>query len=82
MDSPPTADVTLSGRLSLRLNGGTSSDDNKTLDGDYTIVFTKNNIAGGNGDTYRMRASFKPDNNWYEAMVGDYVGTVNVTVEY
>ncbi|GGL03029.1 hypothetical protein [Deinococcus radiotolerans] len=86
MNSPQTSNVSFSGRLTLVLNGwqGTwnAGDDNKNLRGNYTVNITKYNMASGNGDTYGMDASFTPDAGWFEAMVGDYTGTLTLNVDY
>ncbi|MFC6661097.1 hypothetical protein [Deinococcus multiflagellatus] len=86
IDSPASSNVVLTGIMSLRLQpqagANNYNDDNKTLDGAYSIIFNKQNVAGGNGDTYFLTASFTPTAGQFESMVGDYVGTVNVTVEY
>lgn len=86
MDSPDASTVALSGDMSLVLDGWAntynSNDDNKTLRGAYSVVFTKRNIAGGNGDTYALTAAFTPSRGQFEPMVGNYSGTLNVAINY
>ncbi len=86
MDSPQVSNVSFSGRLTLVLNGWQGSwnagDDNKNVRGNYNVSITKYNIGTGNGDTYGMTASFTPDAGWFEAMVGDYTGTLTLNVDY
>ncbi|MFC4424663.1 hypothetical protein [Deinococcus navajonensis] len=76
----------IEGRLSLVKNGFTlvegNNNDDKTLDGKYSVNLEKFNIAGGNGDTYKLSASFTPDKGQFEPEVGDYSGTVYVTINY
>ncbi|WP_221091334.1 hypothetical protein [Deinococcus aquaedulcis] len=74
----------IQGRLSLVRAGFTlpPNNDDKTLEGDYKVNFTKFNVTGGNGDTYKLSASFTPDKGQFEPEVGDYSGTVYITINY
>ncbi|MHA0043916.1 hypothetical protein [Deinococcus sp. PEB2-63] len=86
MDTPDPSNILFSGRLTLVLAGfqntNNAGDDNKNVRGDYKVRITKNNVAGGNGDTYGMKATFTPDPGWFEAMVGEYTGTLVLNVDY
>lgn len=82
-DKAPTI---LDGKMSLVLDGfdlsaGTNNDD-KTLEGDFMLAFGPGNVPGGNGDIYSMIAAFKPNKGQFEPTVGNYKGTLDVTVSY
>ncbi|WP_133161754.1 hypothetical protein [Deinococcus koreensis] len=81
-----TAPTVLDGKMSLALDGfdlsaGTNNDD-KTLEGEFVLTFGPGNVPGGNGDIYSMLAAFKPKPGQFEPTVGNYKGTLNVTVSY
>ncbi len=83
IDNGGIGSVSFSGDMSLhRVLNGTSFDDNKRLDGKYSVKIKKFNIAGGNGDTYGMTATFTPKAGEFEPMVGEYTGTLVLNVDY
>ncbi|MFC4454793.1 hypothetical protein [Deinococcus sonorensis] len=80
------APTTLNGMMSLVLKGYTLAsgvnNDDKTLEGAYKLEFAPGNVPGGNGDIYNILATFTPDKGQFEPTVGDYKGTLNVSVNY
>ncbi len=80
----PTGNILItSGRLSLVRTGGTITEDDKTLEGDYSVTLTETPFANGqDGDTWNLSAEFQADEGQFEPAIGVYSGTVSVSVEY
>lgn len=83
-DQAPT---TLNGEMSLLLAnfsfGPGGNNDDKTLEGDFVLSFQPGgNVPATNGDMYSMVATFKPHAGQFEPTVGNYTGTLNVSVAY
>lgn len=83
-----TAPTILDGKMSLARDGfvlkegNTTNNDDKTLEGQWKLVFAPGNVPGGNGDIYGIFATFTPNKGQFEPQTGDYKGTLNVTVNY
>jgi hypothetical protein len=81
--SPTGNTLTTSGRLSLVRLGGVITEDDKTLEGDYTVTLAEDPFQNGqNGDTWNLSATFQADEGQFEPAIGTYSGTVSVNVDY
>ncbi|MFB9992326.1 hypothetical protein ACFFLM_10160 [Deinococcus oregonensis] len=81
--NPTGNTLTTSGRLSLIRAGGVLNNDDKTLEGNYTVTLAEDPFQNGqNGDTWNLSATFQADEGQFEPAIGEYSGTVYVTVDY
>lgn len=80
---PTGINLITTGRLSLVRDGGVLNNDDKTLEGDYTVTLAEDPFQNGqNGDTWNLSATFQADEGQFEPAIGTYSGTVGVVVEY